>query len=321
MQLERVSTVKRLLIIGSVCLLASTADGTRQVQEKLLHKGKEYRLACVPLEKYFDASHPKRLRQNGTACLRGYIGSWEVKGKKLYLKSLERFGPGLTVQEIPFSLVFEDQEPPVQATWYTGVLRMPHGERIKSVELIPSSAWLEDLYIGDGYHRRLRKYQKDLYLGIVRGNVVSEHLVDNTKEGSTRSVRDWGWFLSAPGPVKDDFKWHDLRTVASEDFSPYKELGKSFRTRGAYVIGAEKTMPRLWIPETFASPRLLVELKSVPVDFKVELFQHVEVKAHFEDEVAEHCILHVDSIRPLKPGETMHHPDFKPPAKPEQKKP
>jgi hypothetical protein len=70
------------------------------------------------------------------------------------------------------------------------------------------------------------------------------------------------------------------------------------------------------MPPTLATPQLLVLLNSLPGDFKGGEYQHVEVKARFEQEHPFHCLLHVDSIRPLRPGETMHHRDFKPPAKP-----
>jgi len=309
--------MKHILVALSTCLLASAAYGTQQVPEKLLYKGQEYRLACVPLEKYFDANHPKPagLRATNTACTRGYVGTWEIKDKKLYLKSLGRFRPGRSIQEIPFSLVFKDQELPVEATWYTGVLRMPHGERIGAVRLIPTSLWQEDLYISvSGYGTSHQLYEKDLYLGVVRGNIVSEHLVDNKAEGATRSVCDWGWVASGSAPIKDDLKWYDLRFVASDAFSQYKESGKSFRTRGVYHNSEEKMERRLWIPPTLATQLSVIMLKSMPENCEPKQWQHVEVKAHFQKEPSGYS-LHVDSIRPLKPGETMHHPDFKPPHK------
>ena len=80
--------MKRFLIVLSIGLMASTTYGTPQFPEKLLYRGQEYRLACVPLEKYFDANHPKptEFRSGNTACRRGYVGTWEVKDSQLYLR-------------------------------------------------------------------------------------------------------------------------------------------------------------------------------------------------------------------------------------------
>jgi len=86
------STIKHLLIAFSFCFLASIAYDTKQEPEKILYKEQDYLLANLPLEKYFDVNHPRpmELNQTRTSVWRGYIGTWEIKDKKLYLKSLER---------------------------------------------------------------------------------------------------------------------------------------------------------------------------------------------------------------------------------------
>ena len=308
--------MKRVLTALSVCLMASTAYGTQQTPEKLLYKGQEYRLACVPLEKYFDANHPKpaEMRQTSTNCWRGYVGTWEIKDKKLYLQSLARFRGSRSMEEIPCSLVFKDQKPPIEATWYTGVLRCPQGKILRWDRLIPQSLSEQDLYISASRGGTFHIYEKDLYFGVVRGNIVSEYLVDNKGKGATQSIRDWGWVASGPGPVKDDLKWHDLRDVTAEAFSKYKKSGNSFLTRGVYVNSEESKTTRLWVLPTPATRLAVTILESVPQVYKGRMWQHVEIKAHLEKESGEYS-LHVDSIRPLKPGETMHHCDFKPPEK------
>lgn len=314
----RKSTMRCLFVFLSVCLLAPTAYGTQQIPEKLLYKGEEYRLACVPLEKYFDPNHPKptELSATNTACLRGYVGTWEIKDKILSLKLLQSYRGSKPFQKIPLSSVFKDKKSPIEATWYTGVLRCPQGKIVGWDRLIPRSLRDQDLYISAsrGY---FYMYERDLYLGVVRGNIVSEHVVDNKRNGATRSIRDWAWIASVPRPVVDDFKWFDLRDVVSENFSQYRESGESFRTRGIYV-GSEDEISRLWVPPTPATKLSTIVLESMPRDYDGKQWQHVEMKANFEEQPSSYSgyLLHVDSIRPLKPGETMHHRDFKPPAKP-----
>lgn len=74
----------------------------------------------------------------------------------------------------------------------------------------------------------------------------------------------------------------------------------------------------LWIPPTPTTTLLVLGLKSIPDYYKGAENQHVEIKGHFE-QVSTDYTVYVDKIRPLKPGETMHHPDFKPPKKPPEK--
>jgi len=277
--------MKHLLIPLSVWLLASTAYGTRQFPEKLLYKGTEYRLACVPLERYFDSNHPKpeEMTQGfNSACVRGYVGTWEIKDKKLYLKSLERYRGSGSWKDIPFSSLFKDQEPPAKAIWYTGVLRCPHGEKLRSDRLIPRSLSEQDLYISASYGNSFTMYEKDIYFGVVRGSVVSEYVVDNTGNGATRSIRDCAWVASVAAPVKDDFTWHDLRDVTSETFSQHRESGESFRTRGIYVSSENAEIARLWIPPTPATKLSVTVIESIPRDNGGKQWQHVEINAHFE---------------------------------------
>lgn len=312
--------MKHLLIALSVCLLASTAYGTRQEPEKILYKGQEYRLACVPLEKYFDANHPKpkELRQTRTSCWRGYIGTWEIKDKTLYLKSIGRHRDE-SMQEIPLSLVFKGQKPPIKATWYTGVLRIPLGKILRTGRMVVYSIhYDEDLHAGFQRANVFWIYERDLYIRVERGKIISEHLVDNKVKGATQSIRDWGWVVSGSGPVKDDFKWHDLRDVASEAFSQYKESGKSFRTRGILWTDEKNETAILWVPATPTTEPVWMPPKSMPENYAGKAGEHLEIKAHFEKEPAG-CSLHVDSARPLKPGETMHYPRFRPTNKPSEK--
>ena len=313
--------MKRILVFLLVGLLVSTAYATQQTPEKLLYKGKEYRLACLPLEKYFDANNPRprEFRVYRTSLRRGYIGTWEIKDKKLYLRSLARHGRNRSMKEIPISIVFKDQKPPIKATWCTGVLRIPQGNILRSAYMVFSSPNYDE-YLHAGFQRSnsFQIFEKDVYMGIVGGNIVSEHFVDNRKEGATRSIQDWGWVAAVSEPVKDDFRWYDLHIVESEAFSKYKESGKSFRTRGIYFESSDSKQAGLWIPATPATDLLMIWFNSVPESQTIKHKQHVEIRAHFEKK-SDCYSLHVDSIRPLRPGETMHHPDFKPPEKPPKK--
>jgi len=312
--------MKNTFVLFAICLLASTAYSTQQVPEKLIYKGHEHPLACLPLEEYFDANHPRpeELIGNNTACHRGYVGTWEIKDKGLYLKSLERFRMSGPMKKIPFSLVFKDQKPPVKATWYTGVLRMPQGKMLRSGRmLIHSTNHDEDLHAGFQRANAFFMYEKDIYVRVEQGNIISEQSVDNKADGATRSIHDWGWVMSGSGEIKDDFRWHDLRDVVSEVFSSRKESGESFRTRAIYWTNEKSKKAMFWMPATPATDIVGIPPESMPKNHTIQTGRHVEITAHFEKKATGYS-LHVDSIRLLKPGETMHHPDFKPPEKPSQ---
>jgi hypothetical protein len=312
--------IKHLLVILSLCSLASTAYGTKQQPEKILYKGQKYQLANVPLEKYFDANHPKpkELRQTSSSCRRGYVGAWEVKDKQLFLKSLGRFRGDKPMKEIPITLLFKDQKPPIKATWFTGALRIPHGQFLSCVRTRVYSTH-ENEYLHAGFQRASAfwVYEKDIYFRVEKGNIISEHHVDNKGKGATQSVRDWGWVLSTSIPIKEDFKWHDFSDVVTEDVSKFKKSGKSFKTRAILWTHEESKDVIFWIPATPATDFALIKCKSIPDNYNKKTGEHLEIKAHFEKETDGYS-LHVDSVRPLKPGETMHHPGFKPPERPSE---
>jgi hypothetical protein len=96
---------------------------TAQAPEKIKYEGIDLPLLCEP---GFPASHPRIQRVPeeqarasnrecfSTACWRNYIGEWEVRRGRLYLagvSGLHRITPG----------------PALEATWFSGVLRMPTG--------------------------------------------------------------------------------------------------------------------------------------------------------------------------------------------------
>ena len=161
-------------------------------------------------------------------------------------------------------------------------------------------------------------YEKDIYVRVEQGKIVSEQSVDNKGDGATRSIRDWGWVMSGSGEIKDDFKWHDLRDVVSEVFALRKESGESFRTRAVYWTDEKGKETMFWMPATPATDPVRILPESMPEKHAAKTGRHVEITAHFEKKANDYSV-HVDSIRLLKPGETMHHPDFKPPDKPSTK--
>ena len=81
-----------------------------------------------------------------TALWRGYIGTWEVLGDRLYLVAIHKLvlnGPGTNFLET----VFPGYPDRVFAHWYSGTLRIPQGNTLKYVHMGYQSTYERDLLI------------------------------------------------------------------------------------------------------------------------------------------------------------------------------
>ncbi|MEW5723585.1 MAG: hypothetical protein AB1896_10800 [Thermodesulfobacteriota bacterium] len=159
--------MKRLLVPAMLLLLPGLALATAQFPERLVYHGQEMFIFSEPLEYYFSEDHPRpRVFEEGgmcTACWRGYVGTWKIEDGVLYLVALSDCGCGTEPREIPLSVVFPDQAPPIKAEWYSGVLRVPQGEQL--------------MYVHMGY---ASQYERDLLIRVEKGRVVREVVIDNT---------------------------------------------------------------------------------------------------------------------------------------------
>ena len=98
-----------------------------------------------------------------TACWRGYIGTWEIKDDKFYLKKID-------------GAVRLAKKEPIQATWFTGVLRIPQGKELHYVHMGFGSI-----------------YERDLLIKIQEGVVVDQKVIDNTdkaKKAENQSIEE-----------------------------------------------------------------------------------------------------------------------------------
>jgi hypothetical protein len=111
---------------------------TAQQHERLILDGNLLSLAATPLEVYFYKSGTKTpFRMVHTGLHRGYVGTWEIVGDKLFLSELaipSYARDHMTDKLIPFerkvdlTTLFVDAVGPVFAEWFTGELRCPQGE-------------------------------------------------------------------------------------------------------------------------------------------------------------------------------------------------
>ena len=142
---------------------------TAQIRDKIFYKGRQYSLATEPLRPYLEAMD---IRYTGisTGNYRGYVASWEVRDKKLYL--VELMIPGFKPEMDRVEDLFPEEDKTF-AEWYTGKLRIPHGELLE--------------YVHNGYGSL---YEKELFLRFLNGKLIGESEIDNRKEYEEKLARE-----------------------------------------------------------------------------------------------------------------------------------
>ena len=131
---------------------------TAQISDNIIIEGQEYKLYCEPLESFWNEFNPKPdFIPPHTACWRGYVASWKVEGRKLYLTGIETKNENLKTEK-----VFPDMKAPIFAEWYTGELRIPKGEMLQYVHMFYQS-----------------KFESDLFVLVDNGIILKERVVNN----------------------------------------------------------------------------------------------------------------------------------------------
>ena len=118
---------------------------TAQMHEIIFYEGEEYGMATEPLKPYLEKIIKKPLIwPTSSACWRGYIGTWEVRDKKLYLVDL--FVSIGYEDDERMDYIFPGQQE-VFAGWFSGRIRIPHGKLLKYVHMGYESIYEKELYL------------------------------------------------------------------------------------------------------------------------------------------------------------------------------
>lgn len=133
---------------------------TAQVHEELIYDGKKTSMAfCPPLP--FGHPRIKELSKEeinkkdlesvifSTACWRQYIGKWEIRNGRFYLRSLKG----------RYQLKGRS---PLFADWFSGILRIPEGKMLHYVHMGFASV-----------------FEKEIHIKIEQGIVKKIRVVDN----------------------------------------------------------------------------------------------------------------------------------------------
>ena len=134
---------------------------TIQAGDILSYNGKKTTIASEPLKSYLDARSDVGFVYKTTALVRGYIGKWEIKNKKLYLISLVGFIENN--KQVDLNYLFPN-ETEIFANWFSGDIRIPEGKLLKKINLGYASV-----------------FEKDRFLFFKEGVLISEMVKKNKK--------------------------------------------------------------------------------------------------------------------------------------------
>jgi len=235
---------------------------TGQDGEYIIFKGDTLEMLSEPLESYLKLNEPRENYSHylkygcSTGLYRGYVGVWEIKNDKLYLKNV--FICGESSKPIK-NLLFQDKKGDVLADWFTGELYLQKGKLIK--------------YYHSGYERY---YETEIVIKIEKG-VVAE--IKEYKNGVRPSDSNFPLnFESIESEVYKQIDWESLPRL-SKKLRVYisfriTETGKLEFVKGddkidkVYVNQLEKIINSFQKVQIFYSRGIpLVDEWSVPFTF------------------------------------------------------
>lgn len=281
------------------CCLTLLPTTTMQVKETLKYDGKEYAIYELPLSPWL-AEYPKKRKHFTSicsACWRGYHGTWKISEKTLFVDELTQadFETKIALDDFFSTDFFPLEKGPIKAEWFTGVIRLGDGKKLKD---------------GMGWFPLGIVYEKDIYFTIKKGTVVSKNVVNNRRAGRFLSIDDRKRVFGAEKAVDVGSGWVDARSINEN---------ATVRTRGilntsVYRSGKEgkegkvkRTEMWIHIPQSPEGDGAILDLilpesMDLPED---DSFVEVDVKYS-----ATSKRYHVTTLRLLDSCETIHHPSF-----------
>src|SRR5262245_61186094 len=115
-------------IIGALLCVWSALAAAQAYPDNLIRDGGAAQpLTTRPLEAAVEADPGLQARRNKHApagkCPRPYVATWEARDNTLYLVRLDA-DACTKPRSVPLSLLFPGKQSPVEASWFSGPLRM-----------------------------------------------------------------------------------------------------------------------------------------------------------------------------------------------------
>lgn len=134
---------------------------TIQAGDILLYNGNKTIIATEPLKPYLETRSNVSFIIKSTALVRGYIGTWKIINKELYLVSLVGFIENNEKVDLNYLFLNKIE---VFADWFSGDIRIPEGNLLQKINI--------------GYES---VYERDRILNFNEGILITETIKDNTK--------------------------------------------------------------------------------------------------------------------------------------------
>lgn len=138
---------------------------TIQAGDILSYNGEKTTIATEPLKPYLETRSDVSFIFKSTALVRGYIGTWKIKNKKLFLVTLVGFIENN--DKVDLKYLFPNKTE-VFADWFSGDIRIPEGDLLQNINIGYASV-----------------FARDRVLNFNKGLLISETVKDNTKSKLT----------------------------------------------------------------------------------------------------------------------------------------
>ena len=138
---------------------------TIQTGDILSYNGEKTTIATEPLKPYLETRSDVSFIFKSTALVRGYIGTWKIKNKKLYLVTLVGFIENN--EKVDLKYLFPNKTE-VFADWFSGDIRISEGDLLQNINIGYASV-----------------FARDRVLNFNKGQLISETVKDNTKSKLT----------------------------------------------------------------------------------------------------------------------------------------
>ena len=114
---------------------------TTQTGDILTYNGEKTTIATEPLKPYLENRSDISFIFKSTALVRGYIGTWKIKNKKLFLVSLIGFIENN--EKVDLNYLFPNKKE-VFANWFSGQIRIPEGNLLRKIRIGYASVFERD---------------------------------------------------------------------------------------------------------------------------------------------------------------------------------
>ena len=114
---------------------------TIQAGDILSYNGEKITIVTEPLKPYLESRSDISFIFKSTALVRGYIGTWKIKNKKLYLVSLLGFIENN--EKVDLNYLFPNKKE-VFANWFSGQIRIPEGNLLRKIRIGYASVFERD---------------------------------------------------------------------------------------------------------------------------------------------------------------------------------